>query len=74
MTSDLTMGSFRGAYYESKLMPRIGLEEWEQRNQPTFDGLLREQTRELLEDHSPLDDHDDLIARGESFIKALEGC
>jgi len=71
MTSDLTMGSFRGAYYESKLMPRIGLEEWEQRNQPTFDGLLREQTRELLEDHSPLDDHDDLIARGESFIKAL---
>lgn len=71
MTSDLTLGSFRRAYYESKLTPRIGLEEWEQRGRPRFESLLREHTRQLLEDQTPLDDHDDLIARGEAFIKTL---
>jgi trimethylamine:corrinoid methyltransferase-like protein len=71
MTSHLTLGSFREAYYESELTPRIGLEEWEQKGQPRFEDLLREHTRQLLEDQTPLDDHDDLIAKGEAFIKAL---
>lgn len=71
LTSDLTMGSFREAYYESELTPRIGLEEWEEKGQPRFEDLLREHTRELLEDQTPLDDHDDLIAKGEAFIEAL---
>jgi len=71
LTSDLTMGSFLGAYYESELTPRIGLEEWEERGQPRFESLLREHTGELLEAQTPLDDHDDLIAKGEAFIKAL---
>ena len=69
LTSELTMGSFRGAYYESELMPRIGLEEWEQRGRPRFESLLREHTCELLENQTPLDDHDDLIAKGEAFIE-----
>jgi len=71
LTSDLTMGSFREAYFESKLTPRIGLEEWEEKGQPRFEDLLREHTRELLEEQTPLDDHDELIAKGEAFIKAL---
>lgn len=71
LTSDLTMGSFREAYYESELTPRIGLEEWEEKGQPRFEDLLREHTRELLEDQTPLDDHDDLIAKGEAFIEVL---
>jgi trimethylamine--corrinoid protein Co-methyltransferase len=71
LTSDLTMGSFREAYYESELTPRFGLEEWEQRGRPRFEDLLREQTLQLLHDQTPLDDHDDLIARGEAFIEAL---
>jgi trimethylamine--corrinoid protein Co-methyltransferase len=71
LTSDLTLGSFRGAYYESELSPRIGLEEWEKRGQPRFEDLLREHTSQLLEDQTPLDDHEDLIAKGEAFIRAL---
>jgi trimethylamine--corrinoid protein Co-methyltransferase len=70
LTSQLTLGSFRQAYYDSELMPRIGMEEWEKRGRPQFDSLLREQTRQLMEDHVPLDDYDDLIAKGEAFIKA----
>jgi trimethylamine--corrinoid protein Co-methyltransferase len=70
LTSDLTMGRFKGAYYESDLMPRIGLEEWEKRGQPRFEDLLREKTRDLLESQTPLDDYEELVGRGEAFIKA----
>lgn len=71
LSSDLTLGNVREAYYESELMPRIGMEEWEQRGQPRFEALLRDHTCQLLEDQKPLDDHDDLIAKGEAFIEAL---
>jgi trimethylamine--corrinoid protein Co-methyltransferase len=71
LTSELTMGRFQGAYYESELMPRLSLEEWEKRGRPRFESLVREQTRELLEDQRPLDDYDDLIAKGEAFIETL---
>ncbi len=71
LASELTLSSVREAYYESELMPRTGLEEWEKRGRPRFEDLLREHTCQLLEDQTPLDDHDDLIARGEAFIKAL---
>jgi trimethylamine--corrinoid protein Co-methyltransferase len=71
LTSKLTLDSVREAYYESDLMPRIGLEEWEQKGKPRFELLLREHTRQLLEDHVPLDDHDELIAKGEAFITGL---
>jgi len=69
LTSDLTLGSVREAYYQSDLMPRIGLEDWEQKGRPRFESLVREHTRHLLEDQAPLDDHDDLIAKGEAFIE-----
>ena len=71
LTSELTLSSVRGAYYESELMPRLGLEEWEARGRPRFEDLLRQQTCQLLEDQTPLDDYDDLIAKGEAFIEAL---
>lgn len=71
LSSELTLSLMRGAYYESELMPRIGLEDWRRRGQPRFEDLLRERTRQLLEDQTPLDDHDELIAQGEAFIESL---
>lgn len=71
LTSELTLGSFKGAYYKSELMPRIGLEEWEKRGRPRFDALLREHTCEILDNQAPLDDRDDLIAKGEAFIRSI---
>lgn len=71
LTSPLTMESYRGAYYQSKLSPRIGLEEWEERGRPRYEDLLREHTRDLIQRPTLLDDHDDLVGKGEAFIKAL---
>lgn len=70
LTSPLTMESYRGAYYESRLSPRIGLEEWEERGRPRYEDLLRDHTRDLIRDATLLDDHDDLVTRGEAFIEA----
>jgi trimethylamine--corrinoid protein Co-methyltransferase len=70
LNSDLTLGSFRNAYYESKLMPRLGLEEWEIQGHPRFEDLLREQTCQLLADQEEPEDHDGLLAEGEAFILA----
>lgn len=69
LTSPLTMESYRGAYYESRLSPRIGLEEWEERGRPRYEDLLREHTRELIQSPTPLEDHDELVGRGEAFIR-----
>lgn len=71
LTSPLTMESYRGAYYESKLSPRISLEEWEEKGRPRYEDLLRDHTRELIQNATLLDDHDDLVARGEAFIEGL---
>ena len=69
MDTELTLNSFRGAYYESDLMPRRSLEEWEAQGRPRYEDLLREHTVQLLEGQELLDDHDELVARGESFIE-----
>jgi trimethylamine--corrinoid protein Co-methyltransferase len=69
MDTELTLSSFRGAYYESELMPRRSLEEWEAQGRPRYEDLLRKHTVQLLEDQKLLDDHDELVAKGESFIE-----
>ncbi len=71
LTSSLTLGSFREAYYDSELMPRIGLEAWEKKGRPRFEDLLRDHTLDLVRSQRPLDDHDELMARGEAFIEKL---
>jgi trimethylamine--corrinoid protein Co-methyltransferase len=69
LTSRLTMARFRDAYYQSELMPRISLESWEKRGRPRFEDILREQTMELLQRQELVEDHDEIIARGEALIQ-----
>jgi trimethylamine---corrinoid protein Co-methyltransferase len=71
MDSELTLASFRQAYYESGLTPHLSLEEWESRGRPRFDSLLREYTLQLLADQAPLDDGEELVRKGETFIDRL---
>jgi trimethylamine:corrinoid methyltransferase-like protein len=71
LTSDLTLSRFKKAYYESELMPRIGLEEWENRGRPRFESLLRDYTLTLIADQKPADDLEELITKGEAFIRGL---
>jgi trimethylamine--corrinoid protein Co-methyltransferase len=73
LTSDLTLKRYKGDYYASKMFPRLSLESWQDEGRPQALDFLRDRTRQLLSDSAPPDDHDDLIARGEAFIKDFQG-
>jgi trimethylamine--corrinoid protein Co-methyltransferase len=71
LTSKLTLKHFRGAYYRSAVWPNLTLEEWEQKGRPRAGQELRSYTRDLLGRLSAPEDHDDLMAHGEAFIRTL---
>jgi len=71
LTSETTLERYRNAYFQG-IFPRISLEKWEEEGNPRIEQLLRNRTVELLSNQEPPDDHDELIARGEEFIKSLD--
>jgi trimethylamine--corrinoid protein Co-methyltransferase len=71
LTSKLTLKRFREAYYRSTVWPNLTLEEWEEKGRPRAGDALRRYTRELLAGLGAPEDHADLMARGESFIRKL---
>lgn len=71
LDADLTLQLYRRAYYESMVFPRLGLEQWQARDRPRAEDLLRQRTLSLLETTSPPEDQAELIALGEAFIRGL---
>jgi trimethylamine--corrinoid protein Co-methyltransferase len=69
LTADLTLKHYRDAYYTSTTIPRLTLERWEQLKHPKMDRYVREFAQRLMTEHRPPDDHDELIDRGEEFIR-----
>jgi trimethylamine--corrinoid protein Co-methyltransferase len=69
LTSDLTLKLFRRAYYRSDIFPSLTLEEWRARGCPRAEDRVRDYTRQLLEQLPAPDDHADLMAQGEAFIR-----
>jgi trimethylamine--corrinoid protein Co-methyltransferase len=72
MMSDRTLGRFRDAYYRSGFFENLSLEAWQAQGCPQAVDRLRELTSSLLQRLEAPDDHADLVARGESFIHALQ--
>jgi trimethylamine--corrinoid protein Co-methyltransferase len=70
LTSQTTINRYLTAYY-GRMFPHYSLEKWEELGYPDANQLVREYTRDLLADARPPDDHDDLLVRGEAFIKSL---
>jgi trimethylamine--corrinoid protein Co-methyltransferase len=73
LTAPLTLKHFRRAYYHSDIWPNLTLEEWQARGQPQAGALLRQRTRRLFDALAPPEDHTDLMARGEAFIRQVSG-
>lgn len=70
LTAPSTLASYRSAYYPS-LFPRIGLEKWVELGKPRADSLVRARARELLEQATAPEDHDEILGKGEAFIARL---
>ncbi len=71
LMSGLTLRHFREADYRSPIFPRVSLEGWQAQGKPQALELLRQQTAELMARHPAPEDHGELIAHGESFIRQL---
>jgi trimethylamine--corrinoid protein Co-methyltransferase len=69
LTSSLTLQHFRHASFTSELFPILTLEKWQEKGAPEAGELVRQHTRRLLDSLEPPEDHAELMARGEEFIK-----
>ncbi len=68
LTSMTTISRYKHAYFGG-LFPHLSLEKWEEDGHPSATQLVRDRASELLASAPAPDDHDDLIARGEAFIR-----
>jgi trimethylamine---corrinoid protein Co-methyltransferase len=71
LMAETTQRLFRNAYYPSPIFPRWSLEKWQANGRPPAIDLLRQYTLHLLDTLQPPEDHAELMARGEEFIKRL---
>jgi trimethylamine--corrinoid protein Co-methyltransferase len=69
LMADLTVSLCRETNFSSSIWPNSTLDEWQVKGNPQADKTLRAHTRDLLEDLPVPEDHADMIARGESFIR-----
>ena len=69
LTADLTLRHYRATYLDSPIFPRFSLDAWQARGSSAAVDLLRQHTARLLAEMRPPDDHDELIDRGEAFIR-----
>jgi trimethylamine--corrinoid protein Co-methyltransferase len=73
LTAKSTLRHFRTAYYTSPIFPRYSMEKWQANGRPPAINQLREHTRQLLAELQAPADHDELMRRGEAFIKSIAG-
>jgi hypothetical protein len=48
------------------------VDDWRQQDRPRAGQKLRSHTRQLLDELEAPEDHDDLMASGEEFIRSIE--
>jgi trimethylamine--corrinoid protein Co-methyltransferase len=69
LMADSTVALCRQTDFSSPIWPNLSLDDWQKKGNQRADGVLRKHTRDLLDDLPIPDDHDDLLARGETFIE-----
>jgi trimethylamine--corrinoid protein Co-methyltransferase len=71
LLSDLTLKLYRSAYYTNPIFPRWSLEKWQEQGRPRAIDLLRSHTCQVMAELCAPEDHADLMAQGEAFIRSL---
>ena len=66
-----TMKLFRETHFSDSIWPFLSLDQWQTGKHPNADAVMRRHTCELLDNSSPPQDHDDVIEKGEAFIRKV---
>lgn len=74
LETERTFKLFREAYQHSEVLPHLTLEAWQERGSPRAEDVLRRYTCDLLDALEPPADYEDLMGRGEAFIRSLRVC
>ncbi|MGE5642441.1 MAG: trimethylamine methyltransferase family protein [Byssovorax cruenta] len=69
VSAPTTLKKYKTGYYVSPIFPRWSMEKWMNAGQPHVQDKLREYTIELLKNLPAPDDHEELMAKGEEFIR-----
>jgi len=72
LDSDRTFERFRDAYDQSEVLSHLTLEAWQDRGAPRSEEVLRRHTRDVIANLQPPSDYEELLARGEAFIRGLD--
>jgi trimethylamine--corrinoid protein Co-methyltransferase len=68
LAADQTVKLCRKTNFTAGIWPYLTLDQWQAEGKPKADDLLRQHTRDFLNNLTAPDDHDELIAKGEAFI------
>ena len=69
LLSNLTLKFCRHTRQFSHLFDNLTIDEWQARDRPRAEDLLRGYTQQLLDESKPPENHLDLLERGQTFIK-----
>jgi trimethylamine--corrinoid protein Co-methyltransferase len=72
LESDRTFELFRDAYNQSAVLPELTLEQWKTRGCPRAEEVLRHYTRQLIADLEVPEGFEDIVQRGEAFVRGLD--
>lgn len=71
LSSPSTLKNYKKGYYVSKVYPRWTMERWQSEGQPAARQVLRDKTRALLASAPAPQDYEELIEKGNAFIRNL---
>jgi trimethylamine--corrinoid protein Co-methyltransferase len=69
LSSDLTRRLFRDQYFRSDIFPCWDIETWRAKGSPRSEELLNRHTRQLIDELKEPEDYNDMIQKGEAFIR-----
>ena len=72
LESERTLELFREAYRQSEVLPLLPMEAWQERGAPHAEDILSRYTSQLVAGLEPPDGFEELIARGEAFVRGLD--
>ncbi len=72
VSAPTTLKKYKTGYYVNPVLPRWSMEKWVEAGRPHVQKKLSEYTVEFLKDLPAPDDHEELMKRGEEFIRRVE--
>ena len=72
LSSDLTLAHFRESVCRSEIFPHLNLSAWQAAGHPRSEDVLTRHTVELIAGLKAPADHDELMQRGEAFIRKTD--